>query len=155
MKYSEHAQMRQVFLDNLGQLEFDEVVRVGLNPDSLVGLFLPHQAEVLVRFCKRNPSYHIISQLSGRCVNRFVETAILFSLGDGDSNPQLEFEDVPLTKSAFIEIRDSVLQIPVERRTGSHRFALAWSQSVLGGANAFDAKVLREFAFVGVGGSRK
>ena len=66
------------------------LVKFGLEPDNLLGGFQAEKLQSLLRFCSKNPKYHIISVTEPNCkVNRVVESSFRFMLGDGDRNPGL------------------------------------------------------------------
>ncbi len=62
---------------------------VPLIPDSVCG-FNADRLKELVKFCKKNKDYHIVSLVKG-CLyfNKVVEAASTFHLAEGDSNPDL------------------------------------------------------------------
>ncbi len=67
--------------------EFEDV---NIIPDSIIGVFNHHRLEELLKFCKENPDYHIISEVSySLYFNKVLPQAEQFYLGQGDANPDL------------------------------------------------------------------
>ncbi len=64
-----------------------------IEPDSVIGFFHRKRLGELQEFCRSNPSYHIISGIkySFYLLNRPVEGADLYYLGEGDSDPTIKY----------------------------------------------------------------
>ncbi|MBM4253599.1 MAG: hypothetical protein FJ146_16650 [Deltaproteobacteria bacterium] len=69
---------------------YKEIEWLGLEPKSISGMFFRDDATTLLRFCRENPSYHIVT-ITGptRYENRFIADQRIYLLAQGDSNPQL------------------------------------------------------------------
>lgn len=59
--------------------------------DTRLGIFLSHRLPELIQYCNKNPQYHIISVLpkSTTKINRPIEGAACYLLGEGDADPEL------------------------------------------------------------------
>ena len=80
------------FAERTGELsDWRELLRLGLEPDTVGGGFSSEKAEILLNYVLRDSAYHIITYVGpDRYVNRFVEGPNnLYLLADGDANPNL------------------------------------------------------------------
>ena len=63
---------------------------LGLSGHDFSGLFRSRFLPQLIRFCKENPEYHILtSDGPGRLLNQLVEGKSFYMIGDGDKDPAL------------------------------------------------------------------
>jgi hypothetical protein len=79
------------FAERTGRLYlWQELLHLGLEPDTILGGFDSEKADILLDFVRRDPAYHIITFESDRYVNRFVpgRTTVYF-LADGDADPNI------------------------------------------------------------------
>ncbi len=68
----------------------DEILWLGFDPFSQIGMFQSSDTPSLQDFCEKNPEYHIVTYTSGhRYVNRFVPDQRVYMLATGDKNPYL------------------------------------------------------------------
>jgi hypothetical protein len=80
-----------------------ELEPLGLQPDSISGMFFDSSVEQLVEFCARNPTYHIVTSLGeGRNINKFVPGQRVYSLAQGDKNPCLMLSTIADPKRALV-----------------------------------------------------
>ena len=71
-------------------LRFDQFDGLGIDPSREFGDFYVDRLDDLLKFCKNNPQYHIISNLSsGVSLNSPSLAAYSYELGQGDSDPDL------------------------------------------------------------------
>jgi hypothetical protein len=80
------------FAERTGELnDWNELLRLGLEPDTVAGGFFSEKADVLLKFVRRDPAYHIITFVGpDRYVNKFVGgPKTLYLLADGDADPNL------------------------------------------------------------------
>lgn len=81
-------------------LELEDIV-----PDSLIGIFFPKRLPELMQYCKSHPQYHIMSVLPKQVkVNRAVESAGLYLLAEGDSDPDLWY-GLPFNQEHYEELK--------------------------------------------------
>jgi hypothetical protein len=79
---------------------FMDLIRLGFSRDhTFSGLFIADDVPMLLDYCKRNPTYHLITVTgSGRYENRFIAGERFYYLGNGDKDPDLVL-DLLLYKS--------------------------------------------------------
>jgi hypothetical protein len=96
------------FLKQIGMLDFQEVWDLGFVDTCFFCSFSQVEAEIIKKFCRDNPQYHIISSLyrglePGRYVNKYLPEATALFLGLGDANPDLNSLVVFSTKHEMLE----------------------------------------------------
>ncbi|MBM4253795.1 MAG: hypothetical protein FJ146_17650 [Deltaproteobacteria bacterium] len=68
-----------------------DLERLGLTGHDFCGKFPSCFLPRLIRFCKENPRYHVVSSDGpGRLINRLVEGKCFYLIGNGDKDPALE-----------------------------------------------------------------
>jgi hypothetical protein len=68
----------------------DEIMWLGFDPFSQIGMFQQDDVPALLAFCAGNSEYHIVTYTSSDCyVNRFVLGQHIYMLAKGDKNPYL------------------------------------------------------------------
>ena len=84
------------FAEQTGRLYlWQELLHLGLEPDTVLGGFSSDKADILLDFVRRDPAYHIITFESDRYVNRFVPgRATVYFLADGDADPNLSCDQL-------------------------------------------------------------
>lgn len=76
----------------------DRLASIGLEPSLLIGGFFEADVAILLKFCKDNPQYHIVSIISAALrVNHFISGGKCYYLADGDDDPTLRLEFPPET----------------------------------------------------------
>ena len=98
----------QKFMEQIGMLDPQEVWDLGFVNTCFFHSFSQYEAEIIKKFCRDNPQYHIISSLyrglePGRYVNKYLPEAISLNIGDGDPNPDLNSLIVYATKQEILE----------------------------------------------------
>ena len=112
----------------------------GILPDTVLGWFFREHLKQALALCERYPDLHILSETKDGTANKFIPDALAYTLGNGDRNPCIQFVPKPLTVEHFQRVYEQLSQVPESGLCGAERFMLAWSESVLEGAAAFDAK---------------
>src|SRR5436190_20536541 len=64
-------------------------IEMEIMPDLATGGFLPKRLPMLVKFCRKNPRYHIMTWTDDAVHNCWQPDAEYFQLGTGDANPDL------------------------------------------------------------------
>ena len=73
-------------------LRFEDFEGLDIVPSTPLGVFFKNRLSDLLEFCKKNPQYHVISQLSyGVELNRPMEVVSTYELGNGDNDPDLMY----------------------------------------------------------------
>lgn len=80
------------FAERTGRLYlWQELLQLGLEPDTMTGGFSCEKADVLLDFVRRDPAYHIVTFTSDRYMNKFVVGPnTVYFLADGDADPNLD-----------------------------------------------------------------
>ena len=99
----------QLFYARTGLIfSYLQLEKIGFQMESFSGFFTASRLDELFDFCKREPSYHIISiARPGRYENRYISSKKLYYLGDGDKNPELVL-DLFLRKSSHEVIEEGL-----------------------------------------------
>ena len=82
----------EAFAERTGMLsDWQEILPLGLEPDSVAGTFDRCRVQLLLSFVSANPAYHIITFVGpDGYVNKFVPgPKTLYLIADGDSDPDL------------------------------------------------------------------
>ena len=79
------------FAERTGKLNlWQELLCLGLEPDTMSGGFFSWHADILLTFTRRHSAYHIVTFTSDRYVNQFVAGPnTVYYLADGDADPNL------------------------------------------------------------------
>jgi|LauGreDrversion4_2_1035121.scaffolds.fasta_scaffold15541_7 hypothetical protein len=69
---------------------YKEIAWLGLEPQSICGMFFSNDVDTLTKFCAENSGYHIVTCTDGtRFENRFIPGYQIYLLASGDKNPLL------------------------------------------------------------------
>lgn len=92
-----YKQLNYDFHKKVGSLGwYEDLEAIGITPRDAVGTFGSSDTTMLLKFCKDNPQYHIITRLSAaKTVNKFVNGNYIYTLAAGDRNPNLELNFPP------------------------------------------------------------
>ena len=76
-------------------LDDEGLKELGLKPCKLFSLFCEDHISQLEQFCKKNPTYHIISRMPNGAFNKTLPNAYYYYLARGSKDPHLVYLDEP------------------------------------------------------------
>mgnify|MGYP003683463007 CR=1 FL=1 len=75
---------------------YKELEELGLYPLAATGIFWPGQTPDLLKFCRKNPEFHIVTYISASLmVNRYEPEDHRYMLANKDNDPKLELNLPP------------------------------------------------------------
>jgi hypothetical protein len=85
-------------------VERDELLWLGFDPFSQIGMFQQTDVPALLEFCATNSNYHIVTYTSDDCyMNRYVPDQQIYMLASGDNNPYLFYNPRTIENHSLIE----------------------------------------------------
>ena len=94
MDISYYKRLNGEFSRRIGLMTYYvDLEKLGLSPRSAIGTFWPRDIPILLEFCRKNPNYHIVTDVkSGGRVNKYVEGNHMYKLAKGDTDPDLQLQ---------------------------------------------------------------
>ena len=74
----------------------ERLLDLGIESPNAVGSFRKNLIQELIKFCKLNPKFHMITRIDDRLtVNRYVSGDYIYFIAEGDADPTLELNLPP------------------------------------------------------------
>ena len=97
---------------DLGILEFEDLVPLGLDPNCITGMFFT--PEIPLDYVKWNPECHVVTAVETpkrfHYLNYFEPRGLGFFIAEGDPNPRHYYKPKPLTKKRFEEMSRELIK---------------------------------------------
>lgn len=88
----QHLRDAAAFRKRIGLMNAYQLVALGINATTIIGHFFPSHFPAALEGCTKHPSLHPISFFGLLTINRFVEGAGLYAIGNGDADPTLQYQ---------------------------------------------------------------